>query len=398
MSLFARYSSGFVAVCAAIASAAAAENVTLVDMPDYAWYAGCFGTASGNLIGYWDRNGLPDMYTGPTAGGVAPLTSVGANSSIRALWASQQGVDGRPVGKPGHIEDYWMSQNGTGSFEDPGEDPYILFGRAEHTPDCLGDFLGQSQRKYSSLDGECSGNIDGFAFNFWDKTGSRRTNFTPPSAGTLEVRDMQSGLRAWSVYRGYSANVSSQLAEVNPETPLGSGFTFEDIRTEINAGYPVMLILQNHNEFSRQVQGVSGVNPQCHAIIVHGYVVTDGDLRAIRFRTSWGDGGALAIWNSEVIAAQLPIRGAITYRPEPKITNMERIGNQVRLEWHGPNSVMLDEISGTSTPVHQYVIERATTLSPSNFTAVTEPAAGLEATFATPAVGDAFFRVRLVTP
>src|SRR5687768_8237171 len=95
------------AVCAgfaAITSATAAENVTLLDVPDYAWYAGCFGTASANLIGYWDRHGLPDMYTGPTGGGVAPLDSIGVNVSIRGLWASQQGVDGRAVGKPGHIE------------------------------------------------------------------------------------------------------------------------------------------------------------------------------------------------------------------------------------------------------------------------------------------------------
>jgi len=392
--------SRFATVCAgfaAITSATAAENVSLLDVPDYAWYAGCFGTASGNLIGYWDRHGFPEMYTGPTGGGVAPLNSVGSNSSIRGLWASQQGVDGRPLGKPGHIEDYWQSQNGTGSFEDPGEDPYVLSGRTEHTPDSLGDFLGQSQRKYSSLNGECSGNIDGFAFNFWDKTGNRRTNFTPPSVSGMEVRDIQSGLRAWSRYRGYSANVSSQLADVNPEAPLGTGFTFEDIKAEINAGYPVMLILQNHNEFSREVRGVPGVNPHCHAILVHGYVVTDGDLRAIHFRTSWGDGGSLALWNSDVIVAQLPIRGAITYHPEPKITHMERVGNQVRLQWQGPNSVLYDEISGGTTPVHQYVIERASTLNPSNFTPVTEAAAGLEATFAAPANGDAFFRVRLVT-
>src|SRR5688500_15325586 len=113
------------AVCAgfaAITSASAAENVTLLEVPDYAWYAGCFGTASGNLIGYWDRHGLPDMYTGPTGGGLAPLNSsfLQGNDGIRALWASQQGVDGRPTSQPGHIEDYWASQNGTGSFEDPG--------------------------------------------------------------------------------------------------------------------------------------------------------------------------------------------------------------------------------------------------------------------------------------
>ena len=68
----------------------AAENVWLEDVPDYAWHAGCFGTASGNLIGYWDRHGLPNMYTGTAGGGLAPLTS--SDYSIHSLWASQQGV------------------------------------------------------------------------------------------------------------------------------------------------------------------------------------------------------------------------------------------------------------------------------------------------------------------
>jgi hypothetical protein len=395
-SRFAAACTGFVA----IASAAAAENVTLVDVPDYSWYAGCYGTASGNLMGYWDRHGLPDMYTGPTAGGLAPLTSVGSNSSIRALWASQQGVDGRPAGKAGHIEDYWESQDGIGSFESTADDPYVVFGRAEHTPDCIGDFLGQSQRKYANLNGECSGNIDGFAFNFWDKTGNRRTNFVPPIVNGVQVRDIQSGLREWSRSRGYSANVSSQLADVNPEAPLGTGFTFDDIKAEINAGYPVLLLLQRHNEFSRELLGTPGLNPLGHAILIYGYVVTSTDVHALWIRTSWGDGGALAIWNSDatIPGLDLPIRGAITYHPEPKITRMERTGNQVRFEWHGPLSILHDEMSGVSNPVHQYVIERATTLDPANFTVSSEATSALETTIAAPVEGSAFFRVRLVNP
>jgi hypothetical protein len=163
----------------------------------------------------------------------------------------------------------------------------------------------------------------------------------------------------------------------------------------------VLLILQNHNEFSRVVQGVPGLNPHCHAILVFGYITTtlnDAEWRGIHFRSSWDDRDEIAEWSSDIIIANLPIRGAITYHPEPKITHMEQTGNQVRLQWHGPTSVLYDEISGSSTPVHQYIIERATTLNPANFTAVTEPASGLESTFAAPAEGNAFFRVRLTTP
>src|SRR3954447_8282185 len=84
-----------------------AESVLLRDVPDYSWYAGCFGTASGNLMGYWDRHGFPNFYTGPTANGLAPLDTKGTNAGIRSLWVSQAGFDGRPIDQPGHIDDYW---------------------------------------------------------------------------------------------------------------------------------------------------------------------------------------------------------------------------------------------------------------------------------------------------
>lgn len=372
------------------------EHVYLLGVPDYAWYAGCFGTASANLVGFWDRNGLPDMYTGPTGGGIAPLNSAGANVSIRALWASQKGLDGRPADMPGHMDDYWQFYIGGFSFESTAPDPYLALGRAEHTPDCLGDFIGQSQRKYTSLNGECDGNIDGFAFNFWDKTGTRRTNFTPPNG----IRDIQSGLREWARYRGYDAVVSSQLADVNPETPSGTGFTFEDIKTEINSGYPVMLILQNHTNYSRALAGMPRANPNGHAVIVHGYITqpseTGGQVQAIRFKTSWGQGDEYAEWTSDIIVAALPLRGAITFRPQPKITSSEHIGNQIRLQWTGPNAILHDEISGVDNPVHQYIVERATVLSENAFTPVSGPNTGFEAILNRSNAPQEYFRVRLM--
>ena len=82
--------------CAAVLPSRADSDVYLLGVPDYNWYAGCFGTASGNLVGYWDRHGFPDFYTGPTSGGVAPLNNCGTNIGIRSMWASKAGFDGRP--------------------------------------------------------------------------------------------------------------------------------------------------------------------------------------------------------------------------------------------------------------------------------------------------------------
>src|SRR3954470_10586716 len=85
-------------LCATAVFTLQAQNVMINDVPDYSWYSGCFGTASGNMMGFWDRNGLSDFYTGPTAGGVAPLSTSGsANKGIRSMWASKAGFDGRPA-------------------------------------------------------------------------------------------------------------------------------------------------------------------------------------------------------------------------------------------------------------------------------------------------------------
>ncbi|HEX7862530.1 MAG TPA: hypothetical protein VF773_19495 [Verrucomicrobiae bacterium] len=367
------------------------ENVYLLDVPDYSWHAGCFGTASGNLMGFWDRNGLTNMYAGPTGGGVAPLNSQGANASIRSLWASQAGMDGRPATVAGHMDDYWVSAL---SFESTAPDPYVTAGRAEHAPDSLGDFMGQSQRKYSNLDGECNGNIDGFAFNFWDKTGNRRTNFKPSSG----IRDIQSGLREFARWRGYDAIVASQLVNVNPEAPSGTGFTFEDIKAEINAGFPVILILQKHSNFSRDLPGLARANPNAHAVLVHGYVEYDSGAQAVWFKTSWGQGDELGLWEDSddfIFGLGLPMRGAITVHLQPRITNFERAGAQVRLKWEGPSARLWDDLSKTSRPVHHYVVERADSLD-GEFIPVSPASGELEALVNPGVSPQQFFRVKLV--
>src|SRR5688572_2650836 len=93
-------------LCCVASDARAQRYVYILDVPDYDWHAGCFGTATGNLAGYWDRNGFPNFYTGLVGGGLAPLNSFGGNTGIQSLWASQAGQDGRPVSKPGHMDDY----------------------------------------------------------------------------------------------------------------------------------------------------------------------------------------------------------------------------------------------------------------------------------------------------
>ncbi len=374
-----------------------AESVQLTGVPDYQWHLGCFGTAGGNLVGYWDRHGLPNFYTGPTAQGVAPLTSSGGNAGIRALWATAAGLDGRPANLPGHEDDYYVA------YESVAEDPYRRDGRAEHAPDCLGDFLGLNQAKWSDLGGECSGNIDGYSFNFFDPTGARRVNFEPTQAGGGPVPDLQSGLRSWAAWRGTEAETFSQLSDFNPDKPAGSGFTFADLRAEIDAGYPVLLFMQPFGEFSRTVDGRPHQNPPIHGMLAYGYFVDDAGNEYVRYRTSWASGDRqFSTWTAEdwtpEEALNLPLRGVVGFHPRPKLTGIERGNASWRFHWEGPLSILLDDLSETQTPVHRYLVERTGSLTEPQWEAITGPVAALSVSV--PACcGDAgYFRLRLAAP
>lgn len=377
-----------------------AENVLLTEMPDYSWHAGCFGTATGNLMGYWDRHGLPDLYTGPTANGVAPLNSIGPNESIRSMWASQAGLDGRPAGQFGHVDDYWgfYGDDDSNSYESTDPDPYLAAGRPEHPPDCLGDFIGASQNKWTNLNGECDGNIDAFAVTYWDLTGDKRANFIPPPQGAIPVRDIPSGLLAWTQYRGYDCVVFSQLSSFNPNIATGSGFTFEDLKREIDAGYPVMLFLQGFVDSSRSLPGMRRANPDVHGMVAYGYLVTEDGFKYARYKTSWGSSGdnRLRSWNSAFWEAFLPVRGVIGYHPLPRVTQVTRTSDSITLKWHGPSSTLYNLLSQTSVQVHRYVVERSASFDHADFQPVSEPTTALEATLPKCCDDTAFFRVRLL--
>ena len=386
-------------------------NIYLLEVPDYTWYGGCFGTASANLMGYWDRHGLPDFYTGPTAGGVAPLDSCGVNFGIRSIATTRAGLDGRSTTNFGHIDDYWASYSpqpdcysASFSYESTAPDPYLVAGRPEHTPDCIGDFIGLSQRKWTNMNNECDGNIDAYSFVYWDLTGNRRTNFVPTSAAGTPARDIQSGLREWTRWRGYDADVFTQLTDFNPNTPSGHGFTFNHMKAEIDAGYPVLLFLQPFNEFSRSMTTrqppMSRANPDIHGMLAYGYYI-EGNNKYVHYRTSWGDSSGLdtkvALWSSGPWEAGLPVRGVILYHPKPKITTFTRTNNDVIFHWEGPQADLYDEQTGTSKVVHRYVVERSFSMT-QPFVPVTSPTTDHFATVTNCCGTTVFFRVRLLTP
>lgn len=370
-------------------TARATVNISLTGVPDYAWYYGCMGTASGNLMGYWDRHGFPEFYTGPCNDGVAPLSTGGANAAIVGFWASKAGVDGRPSNHPGHVDNYYDS------FESVAPDPYIVLGRTEHQPDCIGDFIGLSQNRWQNMAGECSGNIDGFSFVCWETNGNRRINFTPSPLAGEPATDIQSGFRAWTQWRGYECEVFTQLVDFNPKVPSGKGFTFEDLKREINEGYPVVLFMQGYNTLSRKLGAMLNANPNIHAIVAFGYYTTSGGRNYVRYRSSWGDGeNALREWNANIWAANLPVRGVIGYRPQPKIRSWQANNSDLVLTWDGPASDLRDVTSGEVKRVHGYVVQMSPTLTNPSFYPVS-PVLTTNTFTITNVANSAFFRVEL---
>jgi hypothetical protein len=389
---------------ASTTSLKADTEVYLTDVPDYRWYAGCYGTATGNLFGYWDRHGFSNFYTGPTAGGIAPLNDVGANIGIRSMWASKAGFDGRPADRPGHIDDYWdyYVSDGSFSYESTKEDPYVLMGRPEHEPDCVADFIGLSQKKWTNQNGECDGNIDAYSFNYWDASGNRRLNYQPGPEAGLPARDIQSGLREWSQYRGYDADVYSQLTDFNPATPPGKGFTFEDLKREINAGYPVLVFLQFYDEMYRSLSNpvsMPKANPDIHGMLVYGYAEDSTGTQVARIRTSWGSGDyVFDPWNSSRWRGILPVRGVIVYHPKPKVTEFKKSGDFFTLSWQGPTSRLYDVNTGSTQSVSLFQVEYSATLDPPNFTPVTSPSTTMSAKVPAPPGLAGFYRINVVAP
>lgn len=384
-------------------------DVQLMEVPDYNWYAGCFGTATGNLMGYWDRHGLPDFYTGPSAGGVAPLDNCGNNIGIRSMWASKAGLDGRPANLPGHVDDYWATYNislascganDTYSYGSTLSDPYKLAGRTEHAPDCIGDFIGLNQKQWTNMNNECDGNIDAYSFVYWDTNGSRRVNFVPPPQGTNSGRDIPSGLRAWTRFRGYDAEVFSQLVSFNPNCPPGQGFTFADLRAEIDAGYPVLVFLQRYDQLSRSLSGMPKANPEIHGMLVYGYMAYAGSGTNVYCRTSWGSGDNITYnWSAPPwVNSTLSVRGVIGFHPKPKIRSISLEGPDVTIRWDGPSSQITDLFSGYTTPVHRYQLERSPTLSPLDFQPVGAPTTDMSITVPDCCSGTVFYRVQLLSP
>ncbi|MDX8551789.1 IPT/TIG domain-containing protein [Methanospirillum sp. J.3.6.1-F.2.7.3] len=205
------------------------STTSIGGVPALAWSYGCSPTSASMLFGYYDRNGYPNMYVGPTNGGVFPLTNEVWGNSFEAqgqcpLSASQYGLDGRTT--RGHKDDYYHSSNSN-------IDPYFNNWVEHSPPDCLADFMGTSMyHKYANFDG-------GTLFLMYND-GSPTYDIDPSS----NSRDGMHGMRLFAESRGYT--VSTNYNQYIDTMGLGQGFTYAQYKAEIDAGHPVLIQLVGH--------------------------------------------------------------------------------------------------------------------------------------------------------
>jgi len=224
-------------------TAVSMSSIDAADVPALDWSYGCSATSATMLFGYYDRNGYPNMYTGPTDGGVFPLTNAVWGSGECPLSASHKGIDSRTIN--GSVDDYYYYYLST-------VDPYYM-NWTQHSPlDSVGDYMGTNQ--YINWH-----NSDGSTTFYFNTDGSALYDYSGSESASPPRRDGAHGMKLFAQSRGYTVtSVYNQY--INPYKT--SGFTFAQYKSEIDAGNPVLIQLSGHTMLG---VGYSGTN----TIIVH---------------------------------------------------------------------------------------------------------------------------------
>lgn len=207
------------------------------DFPSFDWVFGCSAVSGAMIAGYYDRGAYPNMYTGPTNGGVMPLTDTSwptwtdVNSDPypnNPLIASHMGVDG--LATKGSIDDYWIQYGSTAN------DPYITGSWTQHTwGSAIGDFMKTSQSAYGNSDGST-------AFYNWTTIPDQLT-CADMADNQIDDVDGTYGRKLFYEARGYTVTDCYNQKTDNND----GGFTLAMFQAEINAGHPVLLNLAGHS-------------------------------------------------------------------------------------------------------------------------------------------------------
>lgn len=209
-------------------------NVHILTTPAFNWVFGCSAVSGAMIAGYYDRVGWPNIYTGPTNGGIIPLDnsswptwSDGYTSYPSCpLIASKNGVDGRTTF--GSIDNYWVSYNSNAS------DPYITNGWVQHSwGSAIGDYMKTSQSAFNNTDGSTA------FYHYTDLA----VPLTCAVMASYSLPDGTLGRKLFYEARGY---VVTDCYNQKTDNIITGGFSFSQFKAEIDAGRPVMLNLAGH--------------------------------------------------------------------------------------------------------------------------------------------------------
>lgn len=232
-------------------------NVTIIsNVPAFDWSFGCSATSAAMIAGYYDRNGYPNMYAGPTNGSIMTLDNsswgywTDSNGDSRAqcpLSATRNGVDGRST--RGSVDDYWVY------YASGAEDPYVTNVWTEHTlGGCTGDYM-KTNRK-------ASGNDDGSTSFYYLLNNPSQITCAALIGGGVGDIDGTVGYKYFYESRGYTVDSNHCYYQLT-ENQVAGGFSFADYKAEIDDGYPVMIHVVGHT-----MVGV-GYNSSTSEVILH---------------------------------------------------------------------------------------------------------------------------------
>ena len=208
----------------------------IANFPSFDWVFGCSAVSSAMIAAYYDRGLYPNLYTGPTNGGVMPLTDTSwptwsdgfETYPNNPLIASRNGLDGRT--SKGSIDDYWIQYNSS------TQDPYITGGWTQHSwGTAIGDYMKTSQSAYGNTDGSTT-------FYNWTSSTEKLT-CADMVTNNIFQDDGTYGRKLFYEARGYTVtDCYNQKTDNN-----GGGFTLNNFKAEIDAGHPVLLNLAGHS-------------------------------------------------------------------------------------------------------------------------------------------------------
>lgn len=215
------------------------DATILTEFPSYDWVFGCSAVSSAMIAGFYDRNAYTNMYSGPTNGGVMPVTDTSWPTWFdgydpdpypnNPLIASHIGVDGRTT--RGSIDDYWVRY---GSY---ASDPYITNSWPQHTwGTAIGDYMKTSQSNTSNPDGSTT-------FYTYTSSSDKLTCSTMQNEGVAN-KDGTYGRKLFYEARGYSV---TDCFNQPTDNYIVGGFSLVNFQAEINAGHPVLLNLEGHS-------------------------------------------------------------------------------------------------------------------------------------------------------